>query len=114
MLALLPGRLRRIVALLVAGACLAPAMTVLLDVYREGAHADRLDEARVAIVLAALAAGGVWALLVALERRGRDSGLRPHRVVAIGVAALAVLAAAGASPRPGASATSSTASTRRS
>ena len=95
-LALLPGRLRRIVALLVAVVCLTPAMTVLLDVYRQGAQADRLDDGALSIVLAALAAGGLWALLVALERRGRDSGLRPRRVVAIGVTALAVLAAAGA------------------
>ena len=93
-LALLPGRLRRIVALLVAGACLVPASPALLDVYRDGATDDRLHAAAVAVVLAALAAGVVWGLLVGLEERGRASGLRPRRVVAIGVAALAVLAAA--------------------
>jgi len=93
-LALLPGRLRRIVALLVVGACLAPAATVLLDVYREGATDERMRAAAIAVVLAALVAGCVWGLLVALEERGRASGLRPRRVVAIGVAALAVLAAA--------------------
>ena len=95
-LALLPGRLRRIVALLVVGVCTAPATTALLDVYRDGATDDTMHAAAVAIVLAALAAGVVWALLVALEERGRAAGLRPRRVVAIGVAALAVLAAAAA------------------
>ena len=93
-LALLPGRLRRIVALLVCGACLAPAIPVLLDVYGDGVTAHRMREGATAVLLAAAAAGVIWALLVALERRGRASGLRPRRAVAIGVAALAVLAAA--------------------
>ena len=93
-LALLTGRLRRIVALLVVGACLAPASGALLDVYRDGPTDDRMQAAAIAAVLAALAAGVVWGLLVALEQRGRAGGLRPRRVVAIGVAALAVLAAA--------------------
>ena len=93
-LALLPGRLRRIVALLVVGVCLAPAIPALLDVYRDGPTAGEMRGAAVALLLAALAAASIWALLVALEERGRASGLRPRRVVAIGVAALAVLAAA--------------------
>jgi tetratricopeptide (TPR) repeat protein len=93
-LALLPGRLRRIVALLVCGACLAPAIPSLLDVYGDGVVAEHMREGAVAVLLAAGAAGVIWGLLVALERRGRASGLRPRRVVALGVAALAVLAAA--------------------
>ena len=93
-LVLVAGRLRRTAALLVAAGCLAPAITVVLDVYRESADADRLPGAAVALVLASMTAGAIWAVLVALERRGRDSGLRPRRVVAIGVTALAVLAAA--------------------
>ena len=93
-LALLPGRLRRIVALLVCGACLAPAMPALLGVYGDGVTAEELRKPAVALLLAAAAAGAVWALLVSLERRGRAGGLRPQRVVALGVAALAVLTVA--------------------
>ena len=93
-LALLPGRLRRIVALLVCGACLAPALPALLDVYGDGVTPDRFAGAALGLLLAAAAAGVIWALLVALERRGRASGLRPRRAVALGVAALAVLVVA--------------------
>jgi UDP-N-acetylmuramyl pentapeptide phosphotransferase/UDP-N-acetylglucosamine-1-phosphate transferase len=93
-LGLLPGRLRRIVALLVCGACLAPAIPALLDVYGDGVTPDRMREGAIAVLLAAVAAGVIWALLVGLEQRGRASGLRPRRVVALGVAALAVLAVA--------------------
>ncbi len=93
-LALLPGRLRRIVALLVCGACLAPALPALLDVYGDGVTPDRFRGAALGLLLAAAAAGAIWALLVALEQRGRASGLRPQRAVALGVAALAVLTVA--------------------
>ena len=91
--ALLPGRLRRIVALLVTAACLAPAMALLLDVYRDGAPAERLRSAAAVLLLVAAAAAAVWALLVGLERRASASGLRPRRAVAAGVAAIALVAA---------------------
>jgi UDP-N-acetylmuramyl pentapeptide phosphotransferase/UDP-N-acetylglucosamine-1-phosphate transferase len=91
--ALLPGRLRRIVALLVTAACLAPAMALLLDVYRDGAPAERLRSAAAVLLLVAAAAAAVWALLVGLERRASASGLRPRRAVAAGLAAIALVAA---------------------
>ena len=93
-LALLPGRLRRIVALLVCSACLAPALPALLAVYGDGVTPNRFRGAALGLLLAAAAAGAVWALLVVLEQRGRASGLRPQRAVALGVAALAVLTVA--------------------
>jgi UDP-N-acetylmuramyl pentapeptide phosphotransferase/UDP-N-acetylglucosamine-1-phosphate transferase len=92
--ALLPGRLRRIVALLVSAVCLAPAMPALLDVYRDGAPAGRLRDAAVALLLAAGAAGAIWALLVALERRASAARLRVRRAVGAGVAVLALAGAA--------------------
>ncbi len=93
-LALLPGRLRRMVALLVSTACLAPAMPKLLDVYSQNATEPTMHEAAVALLLACAAAGTIWTLLVALERRGAAGVLRrPRRVVAIAITALAVLTA---------------------
>ena len=91
-LALLHGRLRRIVALLVSAACLAPALPVLLDVYPDAAS-DELRGAGVALLLASAAAGAAWTLLVALEQRASASGLRARRLVAAGVAALALAGA---------------------
>jgi tetratricopeptide (TPR) repeat protein len=93
-LALLPGRLRRIVALLVAAACLAPATPALLDVYRDAASDAAAFSAAVALLLASAAAGAGWALLVVLERRRRADRLRLRRLVTIGVTVMAVLAAA--------------------
>ena len=93
-LALLPGRLRRIVALLVAAGCLAPALPALLDVYNERASDAAMRDGAVTLLLACAAAGTLWAALFALEQRGRAAGLRPRRVVAVAVAALAVLTAA--------------------
>lgn len=92
--AVLPGRLRRIVALLVCGACLAPALPALLDVYGDGVTSADLRGPATGLLLAAVAAGAIWGLLVVLEARGPASGLRPQRAVAIGLAALAVLTAA--------------------
>jgi UDP-N-acetylmuramyl pentapeptide phosphotransferase/UDP-N-acetylglucosamine-1-phosphate transferase/tetratricopeptide (TPR) repeat protein len=91
--ALLPGRLRRIVALLVSAMCLAPAMPALLDVYRDGAPAGRLRDAAVALLLATVAAGAIWALLVAFERRASAGRLRARRAVGAGVAVLALAGA---------------------
>jgi len=93
-LALLPGRLRRIVALLVSAACLAPAMPALLDVYRGGSTGDELRSAAGALLLAAIVAGAVWALLVAFEQRAGSSGLRMRRAVTVAVACLALVGAA--------------------
>jgi len=87
--ALLPGRLRRLVALLVGAACLAPAMPRLLDVYSGAMSAGELRGAAGALLLAAAAAGAIWAALVAFERRAEASGLRLRRAVAVGLAALA-------------------------
>ena len=92
-LALLPGRLRRIVALLVSAACLAPAMPTLLDVYDSAGAAGELQGAAVALLFAAIAAGCIWELLVAVEERAAASGLRLRRAVAAGVAALALVGA---------------------
>lgn len=90
---LLPGRLRRVVALLVSAACLAPVMPALLDVYRGGPTADELRGAAGAVLLAAVAAGAIWAALVAFEQRAGAGGLRLRRAVAVGVAALALVGA---------------------
>jgi UDP-GlcNAc:undecaprenyl-phosphate GlcNAc-1-phosphate transferase len=92
--ALLPGRLRRFVALLVSAACLAPALPALLDVYRGGTTADEMRGAAGGLLLAAVAAGAIWAGLVALEQRAGAGGLRLRRAVAIGVACLALAGAA--------------------
>ena len=94
--ALLPGRLRRIVALLASAACLAPAMPVLLDVYSGGVAPGELRHATGAVALASAGAGLLWALLVAVERRARASGLRLRRAAVAGVAALALVGAAAA------------------
>ena len=92
-LALLPGRLRRIMALLVSAACLAPAMPALLDVYSSAGAAGELQGAGVALLFAAIAAGCIWELLVAVEERAAASGLRLRRAVAAGVAVLALAGA---------------------
>ena len=92
--ALAPGRLRRIVALIVLALCLTPALPALLDVYSDDGSDPATRDAALALLGAAAGAGAIWALLVALERRGRAAGLRPRRVVAIGVTAVLVLAAA--------------------
>ncbi|MFP5362080.1 MAG: O-antigen ligase family protein [Thermoleophilia bacterium] len=93
-LVLLPGRLRRIVALLVSAACLAPAMPAVLDVYSGGgATADDMRAAAGAVLLAAAAAGAIWAALVAFEQRASVSGLRLRRAVAAGVTALGLAGA---------------------
>jgi UDP-N-acetylmuramyl pentapeptide phosphotransferase/UDP-N-acetylglucosamine-1-phosphate transferase len=95
-LALLPGRLRRIVALLVSAACLAPALPGLLDVYRDGIAAGELRGAAGGLIAAAAAAGAIWSLLVTFERRASASRLRLRRAVAGGVAVLALAGAAAA------------------
>jgi len=92
--ALLPGRLRRVVALLVGAACLAPAMPALLDVYRGGTSAEELRSGAGALLLAAAAGGAVWATLVAFERRASASGLRLRRAVTVGIACLTLVGAA--------------------
>jgi len=91
---LLPGRLRRVVALLVGAACLAPAMPALLDVFRGGTSGDELRSAAGALLLAGVAAGAIWAALVAFAQRAGASGLRVRRAVAVAVACLALVGAA--------------------
>ena len=95
-LALLPGRLRRVVALLFVGACLAPALPALLDVYRGGVAPGEPRDAARALILAAAAAGVGWALLVAFERRASAGRLRLRRAVGAGVAVLAFAGAVAA------------------
>ncbi|MEY2517388.1 MAG: hypothetical protein QOJ89_4746 [bacterium] len=92
-LALLPGRLRRFTALLVCAACLAPATPALLAVFPDGVSPDRLRNAAAGVLLAAAAAGALWSLLVAFERRASASDVRLRRVVVAGVALLALVAA---------------------
>ncbi len=89
-LVLLPGRLRRIVALVLGALCLAPALGPLLRVYSGGATPDELRGAAGALLLAAVAAGGAWALAVGSERRAAAGAIRLRRAVALGVAALAL------------------------
>jgi hypothetical protein len=78
----------------VAGACLAPAVPALLDVFNERASDAAMRDGAVALLLACAAAGAIWAALCGLEQRARAAGLRPRRVVAIAVAVLGVLTAA--------------------
>ncbi len=92
-LVVLPGRLRRIVAVLVSAACLAPAAPMLLDIYGDGASADRLRSAAIALTVAAAGAGLIWSLLVRFEQRASGAGMRGRRAVAVALAALALVGA---------------------
>jgi UDP-N-acetylmuramyl pentapeptide phosphotransferase/UDP-N-acetylglucosamine-1-phosphate transferase len=94
--ALLPGRLRRLTAMVVAAACLAPALPTLLDVYGAPGPGVRVDAGRAAL-LSSLAAGLLWALAVAGERRAAGpGGVADRRLRAAAVAGLSSLALAGA------------------
>jgi len=92
--AVVPGRLRRIGLLAVLGACLAPAVPLLLDVFQaRAARADGVAEmqrAALVLLLGAGVAGCIAAALVAAPALSRV--LRP--VAAAGLA-LAVIAAGG-------------------
>jgi UDP-GlcNAc:undecaprenyl-phosphate/decaprenyl-phosphate GlcNAc-1-phosphate transferase len=90
---LVPGRLRRVVALLVGAACLAPALPALLDVYRDGASDGELPGAAGSLMVAAAAAGVIWTVLVAFEPRAGSSRVRLRRAVTAGLAVLALSAA---------------------
>jgi UDP-GlcNAc:undecaprenyl-phosphate GlcNAc-1-phosphate transferase len=92
-LALLPGRLRRLSAMLVAAACLIPAVPTLLDPYNTPVPSARVSAVQAAL-LCALAAGVLWGLAVALQRRAAaagDPGLRLRKAVVVGISVLAVV-----------------------
>jgi UDP-N-acetylmuramyl pentapeptide phosphotransferase/UDP-N-acetylglucosamine-1-phosphate transferase len=90
-LALLPGRLRRAVALLVVGACMAPALPTLIGVYGDGPTSERLHRAALVLMGAAVAAGIAWTLLTSVEQR--HGGLALRRVVTAGIVAIALVGA---------------------
>lgn len=75
---LLPGRLRRVTAVAVAGVCLAGALPTLLDVYATHDAGIRIDAGRGAL-LSSVAAAVLWGLGVAVERRAAESGGGPSR-----------------------------------
>jgi tetratricopeptide (TPR) repeat protein len=91
-LALAPGRTRRVYCMLVIGAAVALAGPDLLDVYRHAAGgpvaATDAHAAARATLLAALAAGCAWALLNLLGgwamRRGSDGASSARRLHAAG------------------------------
>ena len=92
-LALVPGRTRRVYAMLVVAGALAIAAPDLLRVYHDaaggGVGLDVAHAAGRAALLAALAAGAVWALLTASWRIVAFRPYRP-RVRALGTWLLAV------------------------
>jgi UDP-GlcNAc:undecaprenyl-phosphate GlcNAc-1-phosphate transferase len=91
---MLPGRLRRATALLVALVCLTPALPTLLETYKTPGAGARVDAAHAAL-LSACAAGVLWGLAVMIQRRVSESGgagLRLRRAVTAGLAVLAVIA----------------------
>ena len=89
---LLPGRLRRIAAMLVAAICLAPTLPTLLDVYRAPGAEARADAGAV-MLLSSIVAGVLWALAVAGERRvAQDGGRTAQRTRQTFVAGLSALA----------------------
>ena len=94
--ALLPGRLRRAAAMVVAAACLAPALPTLLDVYAAPGPGVRADAGRAAL-LSSLVAGALWALAVAGERRAAGSsgkaGRRLRQAVVAGLSSVALVGA---------------------
>lgn len=96
MLALLPGRLRRVAAALTAAACLAPALPTLLHVYGEPSG-PALRNAGLALLLSSAAAGTAWTLAVRgarlVETRGELARQRLRRALARCVGALALGAA---------------------
>jgi UDP-GlcNAc:undecaprenyl-phosphate GlcNAc-1-phosphate transferase len=104
LMAIVPGRVRRGWALIAIAAGVAACLGPVLDVYDATGTtghppADRLRAAGVAIVVAALAAGGVWALggwgaarLGARLERRRALLLAGAPLVALGVAAVVALA----------------------
>ncbi|MEA2157610.1 MAG: hypothetical protein QOE11_3750 [Solirubrobacteraceae bacterium] len=97
--ALLPGRLRRLAALAVMAACLAPALPTILDVYRAPGP-GALEAAGRAALLSAFAASMLWALAVEIEWRatasGGDAGRRLRQFVVVGMSAVALVGAVAA------------------
>ena len=105
-LAAIPGRRRRLAAILVAGATIAVLYSPLADVWRHPGQfgvvsAARTRHAATGILLAAVAAGAVWALAVLAFERGAAEGSTARRLTArltdvtVGALALAAVVAVG-------------------
>lgn len=95
-LAVVPGRLRRGAAILALAACLGPALPALLDVYGSGATAGSLRGAGAALLLAGVAAGALWSVLVLVEQRAGGPALRRAAVTGMAVLLVGGLAAGAA------------------
>jgi hypothetical protein len=105
-LAAVPGRRRRIAALLLAGATIAVLYAPLADVWRHPGQlgvvtAARTRHAATVILLGAAAAGAAWALAVLAFERASPEGSESRRLVArltnvaLGALALAAIVAVG-------------------
>lgn len=102
--AVVPGRRRRAIGLLLAAGAVAVIYRPLADVWQHPSPATGLvttsttHRAAAAIIVAALAAGAVWGLVVYVIRRFAPSGTRNRtdlrRIASAGLAALALLAVA--------------------
>ena len=93
-LAVCPGRLRRVGLLAVGGAALAAVAGALLDAGGTGGAA--VNAAVRGLLAAAVAAGAVWAAIVAAERHAADGTRRRARTAAAAAAAVAAVVALGA------------------
>jgi hypothetical protein len=89
---LVPGRLHRITLLAVLGACLAPALPLLVDVFQvraDGAAGTaEMQRAALILLLGAAVAGAAAAMIAAVPTLSRV--LRPVTVAAMAVAVLAL------------------------
>lgn len=102
-LAVMPGRQRRLALLATGAACLGFAVPRLFDVYDEEAAATSLPGAATAIAIAATAAAFAWTLLVLSERRvaAADGTQVARRAGGVLVAVLAVAVLAVGAARAG-------------
>jgi hypothetical protein len=93
---LVPGRLHRLTLLGVLGACLAPALPLLLDVFQVradgAAGTSEMTRAALVLLLGAGVAGCVAAIIAAVPRLSRM--LRPLTVAALAASVLALGGAA--------------------
>ena len=94
-LAVVPGRLRRIAGLAVLGAALALAGAPLLDVYQGGRSGslgpDVVREAARAALIAAALSGLAWAGMTVLQRQGASVTARGRPFVIAGLVACALV-----------------------
>jgi hypothetical protein len=107
-LAAIPGRRQRLWVLLAVAACLAPAVSSLLDVYSSAGHASHgsaVRHAGASILLAPVLAGLVWAVanaaVTAVQTRGpggRRAVQKVSRVAGASLAAAVLVAAIVAAP----------------